>query len=82
MHQKMRLTPVITITTLQVEYYSCTEQQNFRPDEHNLRNSSIQYFRLGHYFLDIQYIVYTPVQIWLHMHYAGTAQVLHRGNQR
>ena len=51
----MRFTPFINYYDTLGEYYSFTEQYNFRSDELNLQNSWIQYSRLGNYFLDIQY---------------------------
>ena len=52
----MRFKPFINYYDTLVEYYSFTEQKNFRSHELIGSNSSIQYFRPGHYFLDIQYI--------------------------
>ena len=47
---------LFTITILQGEYYSFTEQNNFRSDELNWIKQFDLTFRSGHYFLDIQYI--------------------------
>ena len=39
-----------TVTIFYVEYYSFTEQKKIRSHELDWINSSIQYFRSGHYF--------------------------------
>ena len=54
--QKMGLHLLLTVTILKVECYSFTEQNNFRSHELSVIIDSIQYVRLGHYVLDIQYL--------------------------
>ena len=51
---------LLTIMILQVEYYSFTEQNNFRSHKFNWIKYSIQYFRSGHNFLDIRYVWQMP----------------------
>ena len=53
--RKLGLNVYFTITIFLVEYYSFTEQNNFRSHELYWIKYWIQYFKLGHYFLDTQY---------------------------